>query len=556
MANTKFYFSGRFLTLVVASVCYIFPADVCEGQRDSTDQLRTMQSVAIESRSATWAHWGAHPDKYSSCTAHSNRLIPVYSFGISLDDFQDENSPYRNEKRLFELYGQLPSATLDPNAVCLDQTDIYRLQKAALESGKKHIILIIFDGMDWQTTQAAAIYRTRAVTYHEGRGSGLAFQDYRGAPTDFGYMVTSPLINNYKLDVNHQVVQSIDGLAGGYDSQIGGPFPWSVPASYSYLIGQDMAGWHAVTDSASSATSMNSGIKTYNSAINFNDRSEPVKSVARDAQELGFSIGVVTSVPFNHATPAATYCNNVSRDDFQDLARDLLGLPSIANRTPLSGVDVLIGGGWGENKSDKEALKTNLLEQGANFELGNRYLAESDLRSIDIQNGGKYRVAIRSAGIAGDDVLNAAVLLSVKNNERLFGFFGTKRGHLPYATANGDYLPTHGITEFDVYERADVFENPTLADMTRAALAVLETNNSGFWLMIEAGDVDWANHNNNIDDSIGAVFSGDAAFQAVCDWVEANDCWDDTAVIVTSDHGHLLVIDQPEALIPHDQQVP
>ena len=32
--------------------------------------------------------------------------------------------------------------------------------------------------------------------------------------------------------------------------------------------------------------------------------------------------------------------------------------------------------------------------------------------------------------------------------------------------------------------------------------------------MIEAGDVDWANHANNIDNSIGAVISGDDAFRA------------------------------------------
>ena len=42
--------------------------------------------------------------------------------------------------------------------------------------------------------------------------------------------------------------------------------------------------------------------------------------------------------------------------------------------------------------------------------------------------------------------------------------------------------------------------------MTEAAISVLEQNERGFWLMVEAGDVDWANHNNNIDDSIGAVF--------------------------------------------------
>lgn len=68
--------------------------------------------------------------------------------------------------------------------------------------------------------------------------------------------------------------------------------------------------------------------------------------------------------------------------------------------------------------------------------------------------------------------------------------------------------------------------------------------------MIEPGDVDWANHDNNLDNSVGAVLSGDAAFRAVVDWVEARDCWDETAVIVTADHGHYLHITDPAALIP------
>lgn len=67
--------------------------------------------------------------------------------------------------------------------------------------------------------------------------------------------------------------------------------------------------------------------------------------------------------------------------------------------------------------------------------------------------------------------------------------------------------------------------------------------------MVEAGDVDWANHKNNLDDSIGAVKSGDAAFRAVVDWVEAHHAWAETAVIVAADHGHYLFLDQPQRLI-------
>jgi alkaline phosphatase len=67
--------------------------------------------------------------------------------------------------------------------------------------------------------------------------------------------------------------------------------------------------------------------------------------------------------------------------------------------------------------------------------------------------------------------------------------------------------------------------------------------------MIEAGDVDWANHSNNIDNSIGAVLSGDEAFRTVTRWVESQSNWEETAVILTADHGHFFVLTDPQAFI-------
>jgi membrane-anchored protein YejM (alkaline phosphatase superfamily) len=62
-----------------------------------------------------------------------------------------------------------------------------------------------------------------------------------------------------------------------------------------------------------------------------------------------------------------------------------------------------------------------------------------------------------------------------------------------------------------------------------------------------AGDVDWACHANNIDNCIGAIRSGDAAVRAIFEWVEERNAWNDTVVIVTSDHGHLFVLTDPAA---------
>ena len=70
--------------------------------------------------------------------------------------------------------------------------------------------------------------------------------------------------------------------------------------------------------------------------------------------------------------------------------------------------------------------------------------------------------------------------------------------------------------------------------------------------MVEAGDIDWANHDNNLDNTIGAVLSGDEAIRTITDWVERNSSWQESLMIVTADHGHFLVLDQPELLIRRD----
>ncbi|HWB08287.1 MAG TPA: alkaline phosphatase [Pirellulales bacterium] len=512
---------------------------------DARDHLRCLQLDAMAKGKAGWAHWGINGNRYSGWTRHSNRLIPCYTFGISLDGFSGRNSVYRDRAKIEALYGRLPEATLNPQAEYFDQTDLYHLQKRAIAAGKKYVVLFVFDGMDWQTTRAAAVYARGDVAYETGRGTGLAFQDYRGVETDFGYFVSSPHNDKTTFDVEAQTVVNPGGtVPGGYDFRRGGSAPWSPPEEPAYLLGELREQKQAVTDSAASATSMTCGIKTYNDAINVDPNGQQSVPLAHDLQAQGFAVGVVTSVPISHATPAAAYANNVTRDDYQDLTRDMLGLPSVAHRAePLPGVDVLLGAGWGH-----EGLLPD--GQGKDFVPGNRYLTKDDLVRIDVDQGGRYVVAQRTSGSNGRELLQAAAKRAAEEHHRLLGFFGVRTGHLPFRTADGKYNPAPGVAMIsEFYSDADVAENPTLADMTRAALEVLATNERGFWLMVEAGDVDWANHDDNLDSSIGAVLSGDDAFQAITQWAERNDCWEQTAVIVTADHGHYLVLDNPAALI-------
>ena len=519
------------------------------------DALFQMQTTAIAENHSPVAYWGWQPENYTQWDTHSNRLIPVYTYGtrgygsgVDLRSYDESNSLYRNAAKLADLYGQRPRDTLNPAANYLDQTDIYRLQLAASQAGKKYIFLFVFDGMDWQTTQAAATYNLGQVAYETGRGTGTWFQEYDASQTtQFSFMVTSPHNSGTKVNVDDQTVDNPGGTqTGGYRASMGGNAPWETATSLPYLAGErDIAGPnHAYTDSASSATSLMAGIKTYNAAINMDPRGQKVETIAQQLQARGWSVGAVTSVPVSHATPAASYAHNVHRSDYQDLTRDLLGLPSVTHPDrPLSGLDVLIGTGAGSETQESS-------DQGANFVPGNIYLTQKDLEAIDVRKGGRYVVAARSKNQEGWESLRNAAVTAVTQHQRLFGFFGVpSTKHLPFETANGDYLPaTDNSKNSETYTSEDLKENPTLAQMTEAAIQVLSTNPKGFWLLVEPGDVDWASHDNNLDNAIGAINSGDAAFRTVTEWVEKNSNWDESLIILTADHGHLLNIDDLEAL--------
>jgi alkaline phosphatase len=542
----------------------------------AADRIKELQSAYVankDEKAARAYHFGSQGqgDVFSNHTNHTNRLIPVYVFGRKADlgSVTGKNSLYRDADRLRALYGELPRNTLNPDATYADQSDLYRVHKEAIARGAKYLFIVWFDGMDWETSRAAAIAKTGQV-YSEGKGSGLNFLDYKAdGSAQFGCYVTSPTHDKNIPNVDAQTVTiPRDSLLGGYDPMIAGPNPWTPgplgARAPGYLKGQkadaaDKAGiesvgrvLHACTDSAPSAAEVVTGVKSYNNGLNVTDDGRFVPTLFHQLQNAGWKVGTVTSVPFDHASPAAMYAHDVNRDDYQDLARDMFGLQGITQETmkePLHpGLDVVIGAGYGQVAVDK-----SLKDQGKNAAAGgNMYIADRDKAAIDVKNGGRYVVVETAAETNGAQSLRAAAERAARDGHRLFGFFGSNVDHLPYQTADGRYDPTNGIRgTAETYSDEDRLQNPTLADMTRAALGVLSAQpGRPFILFIEAGDVDFALHDNNLDNAIGAVFSGEEAVQAVIDWVEKNSNWDESVLIVTADHGHYLVLDDPAALAP------
>ncbi|MCA9059924.1 MAG: alkaline phosphatase [Planctomycetaceae bacterium] len=552
---------SRAMTILLCAAVLSIPActtadEPQPGTVRPGDRFAAVQAAAIENDKAPVGYWGTDVEKYTGWKTHSNRLIPVYTFGtrgagtgIDLASYTGANSVYRSAEALERIYGFLPEQTVNPEADWLDQTNLADIQRAAANAGKKHIFLVIFDGMDWPSTQLASISRLGRVAYTEGRGTGLHIQDYDAAGTSqFSFMVTSPHNEGTEVNVDQQSVTNPGGtLRGGYNAALGGATPWAIPTDSGYLIAKPPDGHirHAYTDSSSSASSMTAGLKTFNGAINVGPSGELVSTLAHELQEEGWRVGAVSSVPVSHATPAAAYAHNVSRDDYQDLTRDMIGLPSIAHpSTPLPGLDVLIGGGYGVEKKEGEA-------QGSNFVPGNVYLTDTDLQAIHVSQGGRYVTAVRTPETNGSELLKRATRQAIEGNHRLFGFFGlgSYNGHLPFATADGQYDPVPGIgKKAEKYSEADLNENPTLADMTASAIQVLSHQQDRFWLMVEPGDVDWANHDDNIDNSAGAVHSGDAAVRVITDWVDQHSNWQESLLIVTADHGHYFQLIHSEEL--------
>ena len=381
----------------------------------TTDRLKDLQTRYVAThgeKEPRVYHFGSQGpwSIFSNHASHTNRLVPVYVFGRKADlrSVTGENSRYRDAAKIKAAYGVVPENTVNDRAVYADQSDLYRVQKEAIARGAKHVFIVWFDGLDWPTTQAAAIVKSGKV-YTEGKGSGLFFQDYTAeGSAQYGFVVTSPTHDKSIQDVDRQLVTiPPDSLGGGYDARIAGPNPWTLgplgPQAPGYLKGQsanevDKAGvraagrlLHAYTDSSQSAAELVSGVKSYNSGLNVADDNRLVTTLFHELQDQGWKVGTVTSVPFCHASPAGMYAQNVDRDDYQDIARTMLGLPGVIQQARQArlypGLDVVIGTGYGI-----EAKDSDLKKQGHNAVPGNLYLTEADQAAIDVQERRQVRL--------------------------------------------------------------------------------------------------------------------------------------------------------------------
>ncbi len=91
------------------------------------------------------------------------------------------------------------------------------------------------------------------------------------------------------------------------------------------------------TDSAAAATAMGTGVKTDNGKIGVDHKGEKLENTSQRAVKQGKAAGVVSTVPFNHATPAGWGGHNENRSNYTKLADEMLG--------PDSPLSVIMGAG-------------------------------------------------------------------------------------------------------------------------------------------------------------------------------------------------------------------
>ena len=253
-------------------------------------------------------------------------------------------------------------------------------------------------------------------------------------------------------------------------------------------------------DSAPTAGAMNTGVKQVFNTINLDetaihdDCSSEVwlDLFAEMVSEAGRSVGVVASPSLAHATPAAVYARTANRNWFHDAPEGCTDIATqLIDQFEAGVIDVALGGGARDFAGEGVELEAgigrrpdgvNLIERAQ--ELGVQY------------------------------VYDAETLAAADRSQPILGAF-----------ANADMA----------YEEDRPENEPSLTEMTVAAIEALSTNEEGFYLMVEAGRVDHALHGGNAHRAFADGVEFVNAIRAAQELVD-----EDTLIIVTADHEHVI----------------
>ncbi len=332
----------------------------------------------------------------------------------------------------------------------------------------KNIILFISDGCGYNHIEAASIYQY-------GEKDKQVYQDF---PVQYAMSTFSQ--NNPQYD------------------------PEKAWKTFDYVLFKP-------TDSAASGTALATGVKTLNGKVGVDTNNVLLENAVEHFEAIGKSTGVVTSVPFPHATPACFVTHDTLRSNYSDIASRML---------EGSAIDVIMGCGhpyynkYGEFTSFYDFMMVGGEELWKKL-IGGKL--SSDANGDSKQDPWEFI----------DDRSDFQAFMVGPTPPRVIGIPKTQRT-LQYSRSGDDKADAYVVP---------MNENvPTLVEMTKAALNILEDNEKGFFLMVEGGAVDWAGHKNLSGRMIEEEIDFNKSVEAAIEWINNNSSWDETTIIITADH--------------------
>ena len=234
-----------------------------------------------------------------------------------------------------------------------------------------------------------------------------------------------------------------------------------------------------ITDSAASGTCLASGKKTNNGMIGMTPDGANAYSVAHQLKQEGWAIGIMSSVPVDHATPASQYAHAEKRNEYYKIGTHLVE----------SGFDFFAGGGFQSPTNKKDSIAPNLYDL---------------CKKAGYTMVGSYEEAMKKIG--------KKKMLLVPQYD------------LDNPTKGADALP-YAIDR----KEGDL----SLAQIVEVAIAKLSKSDR-FYMMAEGGKIDYAGHGNDGATNIHEVMDFDAAIAVAYRFYEQHP--DETLIVVTADH--------------------
>ncbi|MDC0640754.1 alkaline phosphatase [Porticoccaceae bacterium] len=318
------------------------------------------------------------------------------------------------------------------------------------------------------------------------------------------------------------------GMPGEENSLSFGNFPFTGLAK-TYNVDSQVA------DSAGAMTAIITGVKTDKGLISVDEntnRGDCSSATGNDlmtalelAEIAGLATGVVSTARVTHATPAATYAKSADRDwednsdmpaqaieqGCEDIASQLVNFASNLDARfeglDTNGIEVMMGGGRRHFLPAQAAANSH--DASSAIE-GDR----TDGRNLITEWKTSYPAGNYVDDQKGFDALQPDAV------KQVFALFN--ESHMLYEADRGN----------------DIAGEPSLTEMTTKAIDILDSNQQGFFLMVESGRIDHGHHANSAYNALTDTIEFSRAVQAALDNTDSSE----TLIIVTADHGHVFTI--------------